>query len=172
MAIVLRSPLRSLALAGACVGLAFAATRCTSSGSTASGDPCNPDQNGTSGGTSVVNLTVSDTAFAVGSPDSGETNVTVENGDSVVLTFTNVGTKPHDLVISCLQTPNTMGCPSESCFAGDAGIPPVQPGASVTTTIVTPQHEGSYPFYSDVPGDTEANADGGLVGLLGAFNLM
>jgi hypothetical protein len=160
-------------MAGACLALLLAGTRC-SSGPSDSGDPCNPDENGTAGGTNTFDLTVSDTGFTLGSLDAGpgEPNITVENLANVKLTMTNVGNKPHDFVIQCLATPNTMGCPTTSCFAPDAGIPTLQPGQSATTSFVTPVHEGIYPFISDLPGDTTTSADGGVTGLVGQFVLM
>jgi hypothetical protein len=159
------------ATAGGCFGLVLAAARCSSP---SAGDVCNPDENGTAGGTSVFELTVSDSAFTLGSGDSGpgEPNITVENLANVQLTMTNVGTKPHDFVIRCLPTPNTMGCSAESCFPPGARIPPLKPGAHATINFVTPIHEGAYPFVSDVPGDTNTSADGGVTGLVGQFVLM
>jgi hypothetical protein len=136
---------------------------------------CNPDSNGVSGGTQVIDLTVSDTAFSVGAADSGppEPNITVENAATLTLTLTNVGTRPHDFVVQCQSVPDVpKGCPAQVCFPPDADIPSLQPGQSATTTFVTPSHEGTYPFISDVPGDSERNDDGGLGGLVGEFVLM
>ena len=164
---------RCIALASACFG-AVLAVGC-SSAAPGGGDPCNPDQNGVSGGTQVViELAVSDTAFTVGAIDKGpgEPNITTENSVSVSLTMTNVGTKPHDFVIRCLPTPNSNGCPTQSCFPPEAALPPLKPGARATTVFVTPVHEGPYPFVSDVPGDTRSSSDGGLTGLVGQFVVM
>jgi hypothetical protein len=132
------------------------------------------DQIGAIGGSEVVDLTVSDTAFAVGGPDSGSTqpNITIENMSTVTLTLFNIGTKPHDLVMQCLATPNTMGCPMQSCFPPGANLPPVQPGMSATTTFVAPYKEGPYLFASDVDGDTDAGPDGSVTGLVGEYVLM
>jgi hypothetical protein len=154
---------------GACLSLAVAVARCSSS----SGDPCRTDADGIIGGASTIQLTVSDTAFSVGAADSGsvEPNIVVQNLSRVTLTLTNVGTRPHDFVIRCLPTPNAAGCPTESCFPPEAGLGPVAPGGSATTTFMTPAVEGAYPFVSDQPGDSETAADGGP-GLLGEFVLM
>jgi hypothetical protein len=138
---------------------------------------CNADADGVTGmnaGSVAVDLTVSDTAFAVGAPDSGSTeaNITVQNLATVILTMTNVGSKPHDFVVQCLPTPNANGCPAESCFPGSANFPALEPGASATATFTTPAHEGGYRFISDQPGDTQTTADGGVTGLVGQFNVM
>ncbi len=158
-------------LAGTSWALFFGSAACTSS---PSGNPCLADQNGISGGKQVIDLTVSDTAFTVGAAEGGpgEPNITVENATVVTLTMSNVGTKPHDFVIRCLATPNASGCPAQSCFAADAGIPPLQPGESATTVLVAPVHEGTYPFVSDLPGDTQTSEDGGVTGLVGQFVLL
>jgi hypothetical protein len=128
----------------------------TSCSSTSSGNGCNPDQNGMNNEPVVVHLSVSDTAFTVGAADSGpgEPNITTENSSSVTLTVTNAGTRPHDFVVQCLATPNTLGCPTESCFPAGASIPPLAPGETKTVVFVTPPHEGSYTFVSDVAGDS------------------
>jgi hypothetical protein len=122
----------------------------------------------------VIDLTVSDTAFTVGAVDAGpgEPNITVENAATVTLTMTNIGTKPHDLVVQCRSTPNTNGCPTQSCFPADVGIPPLPPDASTTTVFVAPFQEGTYRFISDIPGDTQTSADGGVTGLAGQFVLL
>jgi hypothetical protein len=154
------------------VGLVLAsATACTSSDD---GDACNPgDQDGVVGGSNVVLLNVSDTAFAVGGVDSGSTepNIAVQNLSNVILTLTNVGTKPHDLQIDCIPTGLPANCPAMSCFPDNANIPPLAPGASTTATFATPAVEGAYRFVSDEDGDTSANA-GGVTGLVGEFVLM
>jgi hypothetical protein len=147
------------------------------SGSSGDGDDnaCTPgDQDGIVGGNNLVELTVSDTGFGVGAPDSGstESNITVQNLAMVTLVMTNIGTKPHDFVIQCMPTPNTKGCPTQSCFPAAANIPAVQPGKSATAMFQTPATEGAYTFTSDEPGDTQTAADGGVTGLVGEFNLM
>jgi hypothetical protein len=131
------------------------------------------DQNGVSGGTQPIDLTVSDTAFSVGGPDSGSTqpNITVENSSTVILTMFNVGTTPHDFKVSC-QLPSSDNCEMTWCFPAAASIPPVQPGASATVTFVAPFQEGTYLFVSDVGGDSQTGPDGGVTGLVGEFVLM
>jgi hypothetical protein len=132
------------------------------------------DQDGIVGGNNLVELTVSDTGFGVGAPDSGstESNITVQNLAMVTLVMTNIGTRPHDFVIQCMPTPNTKGCPTQSCFPAAANVPAVQPGKSATAMFQTPATEGGYTFTSDEPGDTQTGADGGVTGLVGEFNLM
>lgn len=138
-------------------------------------DSCDTgDQDGVVGGNNTVLLSVSDTAFAVGGVDSGSTepNIAVQNLSNVTLTLTNVGTKPHSLSIGCVPTGLPAGCPSMSCFPANANIPALAPGASSTTMFATPAVEGAYTFTSDVPGDSNAGADGGATGLVGEFVLM
>jgi hypothetical protein len=170
-----RARMSVFAVVGGCLG--FAATSIHCSNGAAGGSPdggCATDQNGIQGGRDVFFLTVSDTAFAVGAADSGsaQPNVTLENSTTVTLTLTNVGSKPHDLVIVCQPTPNHSGCPTQSCFPAEANIAALQPGQSATTTFVAPFKEGPYAFTSDLPGDTETSPDGGVTGLVGEFLLM
>jgi hypothetical protein len=149
------------------VALLVAAARCSSTDSVS----CFPDANGVSGGARVIDVVVTDTAFSVGSADAAfEPNITVENLATVQLTVQNAGTKPHDFVVDCLPTPNSAGCPAESCFPAAADLPAIAPGQSASTTFMTPAHEGSYRFSSDLPGDVPA--DGGATSLVGAFVLM
>jgi hypothetical protein len=141
-------------------------------------DSCTPtDENGVTGmdmGTEPFEVSVSDTGFGVGGPDSGsiQNNITVENFASVSITLTNIGTKPHGMVVQCLATPNTKGCAPQSCFPDASAIPEVDPGASKTVTFTTPIVEGSYTFVSPQAGDTTTLADGGVTGIVGYFNLM
>ena len=156
--------------AGLCFALVLSAGHCSSP----EAPKCTSDSNGINGGMRVIDLTVSDTAFTVGALDGGpgEPNITIENAATVSLTMTNVGTKPHDFVVQCLPTPNADGCPTQVCFGPEANLPQIQPGKSGTTTFVTPLREGLYPFISDVPGDTQTGADGGITGLVGQFVIM
>jgi hypothetical protein len=177
-----RGPLVALSL-----GVLGSATACGSdatgtgtsgvAGSPGEGDDnsCTPgDQDGIVGGNNLIELTVSDTGFGVGAPDSGstESNITVQNLAMVTLVMTNIGTRPHDFVVQCMPTPNAKGCPTQSCFPAAANLPAVQPGKSATATFQTPATEGAYTFTSDEPGDTQTAADGGVTGLVGEFNLM
>jgi len=122
----------------------------------------------------MVLLNVSDTGYAVGGVDSGSTqpNVAVQNRSNVTLKLTNVGTRPHSLYIACIPTGLPAGCPSMSCFPDDANIPALAPGDNATVTFATPAVEGAYQFTSNEDGDTRADADGGLTGLVGEFVLM
>ena len=161
-------------LLGACLGLFASGVHCGAGTGGGQDGGCATDQNGMQGGSDVVYLTVSDTAFAVGGLDSGSTepNITIENAATVTLTLTNVGTKPHDFVVQCQETPNTNGCPMQSCFPPAANIPSLAPGKSTTTTFVAPFKEGGYQFISDLPGDAQTSSDGGVTGLVGEFLLM
>jgi hypothetical protein len=126
------------------------------------------------GGSGTLLVTVSDTAFTAGSPDAGsmEPNLTVQNATHVTLTLTNVGTRPHDFVVHCLATPNSLGCPTKSCFPAAADIAAVAPGQSKTVTFTVPFPEGTYDFVSDLPGDTQTSEDGGKSDLAGVFNVI
>jgi hypothetical protein len=153
----------------------LSATACSSSGS----DTCNPgDQDGVTGatsGTDVVLVSVNDTEFTVGGVDSGSTepNIAVQNLTTVMLTLTNTGSQPHGMQIACIPTGLPAGCPTTSCFPGNADIPALAPGASVTTTYVTPAVEGTYQF-TDPASDADGGipADGGVTGPVGEFVLM
>ncbi len=139
-----------------------------------SGNSCSPgDQDGVVGGKNVVLMNVSDTAFAVGGVDSGsdQRNIAVQNLSIVMLTLTNVGTKPHDLVVQCIPTGLPAGCPTESCFPPSANISALSPAQSAATTFTTPAVEGAYQFISDVPGDTQTDSSGVVGGLVGEFVL-
>ncbi|HEY8040721.1 MAG TPA: hypothetical protein VIF15_13040 [Polyangiaceae bacterium] len=134
-----------LAIAVALAGAVAVGAACgtSSSGSGA----CGPgDSDGITGGSFTFDLAVTDTAFS-------PILLKAQNRAYVTLTLTNNGSRPHDLVIDCLATPNDNGCPATSCFA-DAGIGAVAPGASATATFTTPNPEGIYDFRSDLPGDT------------------
>lgn len=139
-------------------------------------DSCNPgDQDGVVGGNNVVLLSVSDTEFTVGGVDSGSTepNIAVQNLSNVMLTLTNVGTKPHSLQLACIPSGLPATCALQmSCFPDNANIPPLAPGDSVTTSFTTPAVEGAYQFTSTVAGDSTVEADGGVAGLVGEFVLM
>ncbi len=142
-----------LRFSGFVAAVAFSCLACSSS---TSGDSCAPgDQDGINEQSETVLLTVSDTAFAVGGVDSGSTerNITSQNSSLITLTLTNVGTKPHDLVIGCIPTGLPAGCPTTSCFPKGANFAPLAPGASMTTSFTTPAVEGAYSFTSDVAGD-------------------
>jgi hypothetical protein len=156
------------------IGLLVGATHCQNSNTTSADGGCQlDDQNGTSGGAKVIDITVNDTGFFVGGPDSGSTssNVAFENSSNVTLTLFNVGTKPHDLTVQC-QAPNSDNCEMQWCFPAAANVPAVQPGQSATTTFTAPFNEGVYVFTSDLAGDKQGNEDSGLTGLVGEFVLM
>jgi hypothetical protein len=145
------------------------------SGIETSGDQCmGGDQDGVSGGSIAVLMTVSDTAFAVGGLDSGsdQRNIAVQNSSSVTLTLANVGMQPHSFIVHCISTVPVAGCSDQSCFPLNANISALPPGQSATTTFVAPAVEGAYPFTSDEPGDTRVGADGVVTGLVGEFVLM
>ncbi len=132
-------------------------TACSSDAKDNDGDDlCQPDdQDGVVGGNSKVLLNVSDTGFAVGGVDSGSTqpNIAVQNTSTVILTITNVGTKPHSFHVACRPSELPAGCSQTSCFPDEAQVPAIDPGASVTVTFRTPAVEGEYAFTSDEPGD-------------------
>jgi hypothetical protein len=165
------------------LGAALASFGCSSVlGDNATGS-CTPgDSDGISGGPAAVVVVVSDSAFAVGGVDSGSTerNITLQNLANVTLTLTNVGTRPHDLVVACIPSGLPAGCTQTSCFPADAGasggyvtiVPALAPGTSITVMFTAPAVEGVYPFLSNESGDTQMASDGGVSGLAGAFVLM
>jgi hypothetical protein len=171
-----------MAAGAAGFGLLLAAAGCSSSGGGDNGDSCTPgDNDSVAGGPFTALVNVSDTAYAVGGVDSGSTspNVAFENLDMVTLTLTNVGTRPHDLVVQCIPSGLPAMCSLQtSCFPGSpaslAGyitiVPSVDPGQSMTVMFKAPLVEGAYAFVSDAPGDS--SPDGGLSGPMGEFVLM
>jgi hypothetical protein len=125
-------------------------------------NPCAPpDSDGIVGGCYVFQVTVDDTGFS-------PVILKAQNLGKVAVTLTNNGTKPHDFVLGCIPI-SFAGCPPQECFAASANIPPVAPGHSATSTFVTPNPEGIYDFRSDVAGDSQVEADGGVSGIWGQF---
>jgi hypothetical protein len=119
-------------------------------GGTSNGDACAPyDADGIVSGTYTFVVTIDDAGFS-------PAILKAQNRAKVVLAVTNAGTKPHDLVIGCLPTPNDQGCPSASCFPAEARVPLLEPGSSGSTVFVVPNPEGIYPIRSDVAGDSHA----------------
>jgi hypothetical protein len=117
-------------------------------------DTCMPDdQDGVFGGNNTVKLYVSDTGYAVGTADSGQRNIAIQNTSNVKLTISNVGSKPHGFHVACRPTDLPAVCPQTSCFPDASNVPALDPGASVTVMFATPAVEGEYPFTSDEPGD-------------------
>jgi hypothetical protein len=134
-----------------------------------------------------VTMTVSDTGFRLGPADAGSGAANIEipfSSCSIALTLTNVGTRPHDLVVGCAPSGLPAGCVQTSCFPDpdDAGsfyatfvssagpvtlVPPVEPGSSTTAMFDAPVLGGTYPFISNEPGDdTQFAVDGGVTGAL------
>ncbi|MEI9938783.1 MAG: hypothetical protein WDO69_16310 [Pseudomonadota bacterium] len=129
-----------------------------------SGNCIPDDQDGVVGGKNTVKLYVTDTGFNVGTQDSGQRNIAVQNRANVALTLTNVGTRPHGFTIACRPTDLPAECNQPtSCFPTAANVAALQPGDAVTVMFQTPVVEGEYQFTSDEPGD-EA--------LIGEFVLM
>jgi len=127
-----------------------------------SGSPCAPpDTDGINGGCYVFDVTVNDTGFS-------PLILKAQNLGTVTLHLTNTGTKPHDFSLGCIGV-SFPGCPTEACFPASTNIAALAPGASATSTFVTPNPEGIYDFRSDVAGDSTTDTDGGLSGLWGQF---
>ena len=126
---------------------------------------CIPDdQDGVVGGNNTVKLYITDAGFNVGTQDSGQPNIAVQNSANVTLTITNAGSKPHSFTIGCRPTDLPTECNQPtSCFPSDANVPAIDPGDSVVVKFKTPVVEGEYEFTSDEPGDD---------GLIGEFVLM
>lgn len=116
---------------------------------------CIPDdQDGVVGGNNTVKLYITDTSFNVGTADSGQRNIAVQNSANVTLTITNAGSKPHGFSIACRPTdlPAMCNMPT-SCFPTGANVAAIDPGDSVSVEFKTPVVEGEYRFTSDEPGD-------------------
>ena len=180
----MRTPRSKLSTLGVLLGLVGAAPGCSNVAGSVPGDDagacstapgsdagdeaassgsCKPgDSDGITGGCDAFDLSVDDIAF---SPIILKT----QNLAQVTLTLKNSGTRPHDFTVECLATPNSLGCPPQSCFPAAASVAAVPPGGSATTTFVTPNPEGIYVFRSDVPGDSAIDVDGGVSGLWGQF---
>jgi hypothetical protein len=135
----------------------------TSSGDDAGSSACSPgDSDGLIGGCFLFDVTVTEQGFT-------PVILKAQNLGEVTLVLHNDGTSPHDFVVDCIPTPNGQGCPATSCFPPGASIPELAPGASATTTFVTPNPEGIYNFRSDVGTDSQEESDGGVSGLWGQF---
>jgi hypothetical protein len=93
-------------------------------------------------------LTVTDAKFA-------PAIISTQNSSTVTLTLKNEGTTPHGFVVDCLPTPNSDGCPTQSCFPVEARIDPIDPGDEATVIFETPLVEGIYEFHSGVAEDAE-----------------
>jgi hypothetical protein len=133
----------ALLLALAALGVAC------SSADEGKGDRCKPDDaDGIIDEPANPQLTVTDTEFV-------PKIVTTQNTSTVTLKLKNEGTTPHAFVVACKPTPNSDGCPAQSCFPPEAKIEPLAPGDEVTILFETPLVEGIYDFHSDVPADTE-----------------
>ncbi|HYQ01601.1 MAG TPA: cupredoxin domain-containing protein [Polyangiaceae bacterium] len=135
---------RALALLAAATTLA-----CSSSDANQSGDACTPDDaDGIIDEPSPLLVVVTDSEFK-------PKILTTQNSSEITLTLDNQGTTPHSFVVDCLPTPNSDGCPMQSCFPSEAKVEPVLPGEQATVVFESPLVEGIYVFHSDVPEDTE-----------------
>jgi hypothetical protein len=115
-----------------------------------------PDEDGVIGLPAVFQLYVNDDTFYRGGDAGTSAILTAQNLAPVMLTLTNTGTKPHDFSVDCYPTPNSMGCPTKSCFPADSSIPAVAPGKSASVMFMVPLLDGViYTFRSDLPGDTQ-----------------
>jgi hypothetical protein len=112
-------------------------------------DACTPDDaDGVINEPATVLLTVTDVEFM-------PKIVATQNTSDITLRLENEGTRPHGFVVDCLPTPNSDGCPTQSCFPSDARIEPVAPGDQATVMFKTPLVEGIYNFHSDLAEDSE-----------------
>jgi hypothetical protein len=134
---------------GGCGLLLAALGGCSGAEARKSNDACTPDDaDGIIDEPAPLFLTVTDSEFR-------PKILAAQNVSEVTLTLENRGTKPHSFVVECQPTPNSDGCPSESCFPDDAKIAAVPPGDSVTIVFESPLVEGIYAFHSDVAEDGE-----------------
>lgn len=129
--------------------LAASSAACSSSGDATNDDKCTPDDaDGIIDEPANALLTVTDTKFA-------PAIITVQNSSTVTLKLKNEGTTPHSFVVDCLPTPNSDGCPTQSCFPPESKIEPVDPNDELTVMFETPLVEGIYVFRSDVAEDAD-----------------
>lgn len=129
--------------------VSFAARSLLACSSADQNDTCTPnDADGIASEPAMAYLTVTDEEFI-------PKILAAQNTSEITLTLENLGTAPHGFVIDCLRTPNSDGCPMQSCFPSEAKIEPVAPGEKVTVSFESPLVEGIYPFRSFVPGDAE-----------------
>ena len=136
-------------LAVAALSLSLSISGC-SSDADKNDDACMPDDaDGIVAEPATLTLNVDDTEF---SPKI----LTTQNTSPVTLTVTNQGATPHSFVVDCKATPNTDGCPTQSCFPDGARTEQIAPGESMRIVFETPAVEGVYTFRSDVTGDTLA----------------
>ena len=132
--------------------LATLSVACSGSHTKANDEACTPsDADGVIDEPANQRLTVTDAEFR-------PKIITTQNSSSVVLTLKNEGTTLHGFVVDCMPTPNSDGCPSQSCFPSEAKIEPIAPGQEVTVRFETPLVEGIYDFHSDVPEDADLEA--------------
>jgi len=129
--------------------LALAALNAACSGSGSKNDACRPDDaDGIISEPAKLLLTVTDAEFA-------PKILTTQNTSEITLSLKNEGARPHGFVVECKPTPNSDGCPTESCFPSESKIDSVAPGESITVTFESPLVEGIYDFHSDVAEDRE-----------------
>ena len=144
----LRSPMPIWLVLVLVLVLASASLGCSSSDAKKNDDACSPsDLDGLVSEPQTLELNVDDTAF---SPRI----LTTQNHSLITLTFDNQGSTPHSFLVDCLPTPNSDGCPTQSCFPKEARIEPVAPGQAGRAVFETPLVEGIYTFRSEAPGDT------------------
>ena len=125
-----------------------ASSACTGSDPAQNGDPCTPDDaDGIISEPAKLLLKVTDQEFK-------PKILTTQNTSEITLTLENDGTTPHGFVVVCKPTPNSDGCPTQSCFPSEAKIEPVAPGEAATIVFESPLVEGIYDFHSDVPEDS------------------
>lgn len=127
---------------------ALAAFSCSSSHADKAGGACTPDDaDGIVDDPATLLVTVTDIDFK-------PKILAVQNSSTITLTVENQGTTPHSFVVDCVPTPNSDGCPMQSCFPSEAQIEPVAPGEKTTVVFESPLVEQIYIFHSDVPEDT------------------
>ena len=145
----MKCPPTTLPLCRAALLLATAAWTVACSTDAEQNDACTPDDaDGVISEPANPELIVTDSEFM-------PKIVTTQNSSAIKLKLTNEGSTPHGFVVDCLATPNTDGCPTNSCFPSEAKIQPLEPGADATIMFDSPLVEGIYTFRSDVAGDND-----------------
>jgi hypothetical protein len=134
---------------GAVLSMAAAFALACSSDAKKNTDACTPDDaDGVISEPAALLLTVTDGGFM-------PKILSAQNTSEITLSLENLGTLPHSFVVDCKPTPNSDGCPPQSCFPSESTLGPLAPGEKVTVVFESPLVEGIYKFHSDVPEDSE-----------------
>jgi hypothetical protein len=136
-----------LAVSGLLTGALLGCSGGGGGAGTGAGGSCMPnDADGVVGGKYTFDVTVDDDGFS-------PMILKAQNTSSITVNLHNGGTTQHGFAVGCIATPNDNGCPTRSCFPGDASVDPVDPGADAMLKFALPLAEGIYPITSTAGGD-------------------